>query len=151
MTEAAPTSLSPAQAWRLASLLQARRLQPFAWGMRDCAMLPFDAALAITGQDPAADLRGAYFSAPQAWRLLRNMGGMRGMAAARFGAEVPLDELAATPPDVAVVLFSADVCTHSRLFGGALGIRWLGHCIGQGPAGLVELPASAVQACWRVA
>lgn len=150
MTPPNPTHLPQAAAWRLASLLRSRLTHPFNWGTHDCAMLAFDAALAVTGKDPAADLRGAYASAPQAWRLLRGMGGMRGMAAARFGAEVPLDALASAPA-VAAVLFGADVCTHSKLFGGALGIRWMGRCIGQGPTGLVQLPDSAVQACWGVA
>lgn len=141
------TALHTTAAWRLAALLRARVAQPFAWGVRDCAMLAFDAALAITQRDPAADLRGAYTTAPQAWRLLRRMGGMQGMAAARFGQPVPLADAA----DGDVVLFGADVCTHSRLFGGALGIRWQGLCIGQGPAGLVQPADSTVQACWRVA
>jgi len=147
MTPTAHTTLQAGPAWRLHALLRDRLALPFAWGVRDCAMLAFDVAHAITGTDPAADLRGAYSTAPQAWRLLRTMGGLRGMATARFGAPVALADAA----DGDVVLFGADVCTHSRLFGGALGVRWQGLCIGQGPAGLVQPADSTVQACWKVA
>jgi hypothetical protein len=140
------TTLPTAAAWRLQALLRARVGQPFAWGVRDCAMLAFDAALAATGQDPAPDLRGAYASAPQAFRLLRTLGGLRGMAAARFGAPVAV----ADAGDGDVLLLSADVCTSSKVFGGALGIRWQGLCIGQGATGLVQVPIDSVQACWKV-
>lgn len=58
---------------RLAAFIARRRTQPFVWGASDCCLLAADAALAITGHDYAAPLRG-YDSAFGAARRLLELG-----------------------------------------------------------------------------
>lgn len=65
---------------RLAAYIDARRRQPFAWGQQDCALFAADAVLAITGRDLARPWRGRYRSAAGAARILREQGGLHGMA-----------------------------------------------------------------------
>ncbi len=82
------TSLARLADWpvRLQRLICARLTQPFAWGSNDCFLFAADVLHAITGHDAAADLRGRYASEREARRLLRELGGMRALAEARFGA-----------------------------------------------------------------
>lgn len=133
---------------RLQQLLLQRLAQPFAWGVRDCAMLAFDAALVQTGRDPAPDLRGVYCTAVQALRLLRDLGGLHGLLATRFGPRLGLWSDA---EDGDIVLLSSGVCTGAATDQGALGLYWQGNCLGQGDAGLMALPQTAARGVWRVA
>jgi len=55
---------------RLAALLAERERLPFAWGERDCCLFAADCVLAVTGVDPAAELRGTYATAGEAGTLL---------------------------------------------------------------------------------
>jgi hypothetical protein len=45
---------------RLAAFIDERRDHGFAWGLQDCFTLAADAALALTGEDPAEVVRGEY-------------------------------------------------------------------------------------------
>lgn len=47
-----------------------QRFVPFAWGTADCLSWCADCALAMTGRDPAKDLRGRYTNAFQARRVM---------------------------------------------------------------------------------
>lgn len=51
---------------RLAAFIDARRDQPFAWGVQDCFTFAADAAVELTGDDPAAAVRGEYSSEEEA-------------------------------------------------------------------------------------
>lgn len=137
----------PAQRTALDELVAQRAAQPFAWGVRDCAMWAFDAVHAATGRDPAPDLRGAYSTPRAALRLLRRLGGLHGIATARMGAPVPLP----AAPDGAVVLLHASVCGGESAAHGALAVVWRGLVLAQGDKGLVMVRPAAVQACWRSA
>lgn len=72
----------------LDALIVERMGSPFAWGSNDCCMFAADAVLAITGRDPAEDLRGTYSDERGARRLIQANGGLTSIAAARSGPEV---------------------------------------------------------------
>lgn len=129
----------------LYALIRDRLSQPFAWGTHDCAMLAFDAVAAITGQDPAHDLRGAYSTAEQALELLRGMGGLVGLCTARFGAETMADD--ARNGDVALI--RRHVCQGKSAEHGALGVVWRGVIAAQGERGIVYLPMASGMRFWR--
>jgi hypothetical protein len=59
---------------RLAEVLEHHAALPMAWGASDCLLLPADAVLAMTGEDPAAEARGHYRTERGAARLLRGRG-----------------------------------------------------------------------------
>ena len=65
---------------RLAALVSDAHERAFVWGVHDCCLWASDAVIAVTGHDPAADLRGRYSSASQAYRILAPLGGLRGVA-----------------------------------------------------------------------
>lgn len=48
--------------------------RPYAWGEHDCLLFAAGAAIAITGEDPAAHVRGRYRSKRGALRVLRELG-----------------------------------------------------------------------------
>ena len=66
---------------RLAALVEAARLEPFAWGRHDCCLWGADSVLACTGLDPAAKWRGTYSDAAGAAALLQQLGGIAAVAA----------------------------------------------------------------------
>lgn len=59
---------------RLATFMQARRGEPFEWGVHDCALFVADAALAITNVDMSAQLERGYSNRFGALRSLRRAG-----------------------------------------------------------------------------
>lgn len=122
---------------RLQDFVQSRRAEPFAWGRHDCCLFVCDAIQAITGHDPAADLRG-YSTEREAMRMLRAHGGVRGLADARAGAAVPV--LAAQVGDVG--LLPLDGRDTLGLCGGA-------HWLAPGAQGIVALPLDAATHAWR--
>lgn len=73
---------------RFALLCMERRARAFEWGAHDCCLWAADAVHALTGQDFAADLRGTYTSAREAARVLKKLGGVRGIATAALGDSV---------------------------------------------------------------
>ncbi len=75
---------------RLAAFVESRRDAPFSWGGNDCCLFAADAVQAMTGTDPAADVRGSYDTTLAAAHLLGELGGVEAIAAARFGSEVPV-------------------------------------------------------------
>ena len=63
---------------------------PFVWGSQDCCLFAADCVIAMTDQDPAADLRGTYRSRLTAHAVLKAHGGLHAIAAARLGPPVPV-------------------------------------------------------------
>ncbi|WP_245482597.1 hypothetical protein [Mesorhizobium sp. M7A.F.Ca.ET.027.03.2.1] len=59
---------------RLARLVNHHKSMPGVWGVSDCLLTVADAIEAMTGTDPAADIRGRYKSEAGAARILRKRG-----------------------------------------------------------------------------
>lgn len=124
---------------RMVSFIEARRERPFSWGTSDCALFVCDAVEAITGVDPAARWRGMYGSEKGARRLMRDNGGIRGLADMAFGQGVP-PALAGRGDAVLV-----DTPT-----GEALALCLGGKLAAQGASGIEFLPTSAGKAAWKI-
>lgn len=122
---------------RLQACLAERRARPFAWGSHDCCLFVCDAVLSMTGHDPAADVRG-YRTERQAVRLVKQLGGMRAIGAARFGVEI-VPALAQTGD---VALIELDGRESLALCGG-------GHWIAPGLDQLEVLPITTAVTAWR--
>jgi hypothetical protein len=70
---------------------QRQRSIPFAWGTGDCLGFAADVAKMLTGDDPAADLRGAYDSETSAKRIMVARGWQTlGDVAASMFPEIPV-------------------------------------------------------------
>lgn len=124
---------------RLAALVAARLRAPFAWGVFDCCLFAADAVQAITGHDPAADLRGAYTTQGEAAAALGRLGGVAGVAASRAGPEV-LPALA-QPGDVGL-LIAPGTMPALAIYGGTV---W--HA--PSARGLASHPAEHITRAWR--
>ena len=81
------------QQWekRLVAVTEAHMNTPLVWGKSDCLLTTCDAIEAMTGVDPAADIRGKYKSRAGAYRLikLRGFGSLGAVLADRF-EEIPV-------------------------------------------------------------
>lgn len=139
-------TLDPYARGRLQALLLERRCQPFAWGVRDCATLAFDAVQATTGRDLFADLRMAYSDARGAMQHLRRLGGMRGLCRSRLARIDAVDAI-----DGDVCQLQPAVCDGPSKAHGALGIAWAGSVVAQGPDGLVTVDRAHALRWWRAA
>ncbi|WP_422049921.1 DUF6950 family protein [Shimia sp.] len=64
--------------------------EPFEWGQNDCALWCASAALACTGFDPAADLRGTYNTWFGCRRVIMKAGGLEALIAPRMERFDPL-------------------------------------------------------------
>jgi hypothetical protein len=124
---------------RLAALFAARAAMPFTWGQFDCCLFAADAVLAVTGHDPAQDLRGTYATAAEAAAVLRQAGGVVGVAISRAGPVVRPQ--LAQPGDVGLSLLDPAAPTLA-VWGGT---AW--HA--PGASGLVPVPPHAVVRAWR--
>lgn len=122
---------------RLQACLAERRVRAFEWGRNDCCLFVCDCVQAMTGHDPAADVRG-YTTERQAARLVRQLGGMRSIASSRFGEPIPV--LMAQVGDVGLVELEGRQSL--ALCGG-------GHWLAPGLDQLETLPSTAVLAAWR--
>jgi len=122
----------------LASVIEERMVAPFAWGTHDCCLFAADCVQAMTGHDPAVDVRGAYADEKGAARVLKKMGGLEAIASTRCGKEV--NPAAARIGDVVL---------------GTAGRECLGVCTGEmwhapGEHGLLAMPMRDVLRAWRV-
>jgi hypothetical protein len=126
-------------------LVRDRITLSFEWGVRDCAMLAFDVILAITGKDPAPDLRGRYSTGEEAVALLRTLGGLEGIARDRFGP--PAEEMR----DGDIVLLHRHLCGGATSESGAFGVFWRGLVVAQGDRGLTYVQPAQVKRAWRPA
>ena len=111
---------------RLIAFVAAREHVAFAWGAQDCCSFAADCAIALTGEDPMQDLRGAYDDAKSATRLL-----------ATPLAQLIGDRLPEIPRGLAqrgdIVIVDQDGRDAAMIVDG----EWL---IGAGPDGLVRVP-----------
>lgn len=122
---------------RLAALVEDRLHQPFAWGVRDCCLWAADAVLAVTGADPAHDIRGTYDCKETAGEVFRRLRGLESACDDRLGARV----LPAMGQPGDVGLFAED--------GPALAVN-VGSCwMAQGPDGLRPIRDDSVRLAWR--
>lgn len=67
---------------RLAALVEERRETPFYFGQQDCGHFAGDVAVAVTGEDPVAWLRGSYDDEEALEAILREKGGLEAALAA---------------------------------------------------------------------
>ncbi len=115
-----------------------REFKPFGWGGQDCCLFAADCVFAVTGVDPAEDLRGTYSNEFEAARVLASEGGVVGVAARRAGPEISVQE--AQVGDIVLVLFDGretlTVCGGMMLYA-------------PGPTGLVHLPRGQGLRAWR--
>lgn len=132
---------------RLLAFVEARRAQPFAWGVSDCCLFACDAILEISGEDPAAWFRGRYSDVRGAAAALREFsdGGTLGDVAARLARELGRDEIA-----LAFASRGDCVLIDGEGAGHALAIVLDHRIVAQGPAGLVFLDRGAVLRAWAV-
>ena len=138
-----PTQRLPDWQTRLAALMASRRTTPFAWGGQDCCLFAADAVLAVTGHDPAADLRGTYTTATDALRVLNKAGGVAGVAIKRAGPVVAV--ALAQPGDIGLLKLDVPnplAATALAVYGGSC---W--HAPGE--HGLTSYPESAIVRAWR--
>jgi hypothetical protein len=124
---------------RFDTLVRERMSTPFAWGTHDCCLWAADCVLAVSGVDPAADLRGTYSSAIEAVRLVDQLGGMEAIAA-RGGAPIP--PLCAGVGDVGLVTLD-----DRELLAVCAGDVWLA----PGANGLAARPLAEARLAWGVA
>ncbi len=122
---------------RLQACLAERCPQEFEWGKQDCCLFVCDCVLAMTGRDPAADLRG-YVDELGAARIVKKNGGIRAIATARLGAEIA--PLLASVGDVGLVE------TAGRE---SLALCAGGHWLAPGPYDVECLPLEAAITAWR--
>lgn len=122
----------------LHACVSTRLHKPFAWGSQDCCLFAADCVFAVTGIDPAADLRGTYATEREAARVLQKHGGVAELAFQRIGPVVRTDQ--AQPGDVGVTQqegrATLAVC---------MGAHWLA----PGAQGLVHVPPERVARAWR--
>lgn len=123
---------------RFAEFARGRRSQPFGWGVNDCCLFAADAVQAITGEDPARELRG-YTTALQAARIVKAHGDLKALASSVLGESV--SPLMANVGDVVLV----DVLGRD-----ALGVCNGTSVIGPGPRGMVSCGIGFAKAAWRI-
>lgn len=123
---------------RLSDYLGRHREAVFAWGRLDCVLFAAGAVAAMTGEDPAAHLRGRYATKIGAMRKL-HAEGARGVA------------------DLASVRFAEVGPAFARRGDLVLAQESLGVCIGRvacfltdGAAGLTAVPIGEWSRAWRI-
>jgi hypothetical protein len=124
---------------RYAAFARERAAMPFAWGANDCCLFAADAVLALTGTDPAEQLRGTYSAALGAARVLEEHGGVAALATAALGPTLP--------PALAGVGDVVLIETGGRE---ALAICNGTSVIGAGERGTVSYGIGAAKSAWRV-
>ncbi|NSX15974.1 hypothetical protein HTY52_17970 [Cupriavidus taiwanensis] len=123
---------------RLAEFIETRRERVFSWGDSDCCLFVCDAIEAMTGTDPGARWRGLYASEKGARRVLRDNGGVAGIATLVLGLPVP-----------PALTGRGDVVLIDTPHGEALALCLGGLIAGQGPDGIEFYPMTAAKAAWK--
>ncbi|URF05493.1 DUF6950 family protein [Cupriavidus campinensis] len=124
---------------RLADFIEARRARAFSWGDSDCCLFVCDGIEAMTGTDPGERWRGLYQSEKGARRVLRDNGGVAGLASLILGSP--------RPPALAG---RGDVVLIDTPGGEALALCVGANIVAQGVAGLEFHPISAAKAAWKI-
>lgn len=124
---------------RLSEFIEARRERAFSWGDSDCCLFVCDAIEAMSGADPGARWRGLYASEKGARRVLRDNGGVAGIATLVLGQAVP-----------AALAGRGDVVQIDTPHGEALALCLGGLIAAQGPDGIEFLDMKQAKAAWKV-
>lgn len=111
---------------------------PFVWGWNDCAVFAASCVEAVTGEDPAADLRGTYSTAFEAADVLQGLGGLESIADARLGP--PVNPKLAQVGDIAMCQVEGR---------DALAVVMGSHLLAPGESGLVPVPILEARKVWR--
>lgn len=122
---------------KLAKVIADAETQSFDWGTHDCVTFASEAALAITGRDPIADLRGRWDSALSAKRELRKLGGIQSAVSRKMGEPLSTPRCAGR----------GDVILSDE---GFLGVVVLAHAVAPKPMGLLRVEMSRWITGWRV-
>lgn len=126
---------------KLADFIQSRSSTPFEWGTNDCALFAADCVKALTEIDLAADLRGTYSTAREAFDLIQDRGGIEAIATAALGEPMTF-KFQMQRGDVALVNIngreSLVVCVGSELIGPAV------------ESGVVFVPITEAVKAWEV-
>lgn len=125
---------------RLNKILADSHNKPFEWGVHDCCLFAADVVMELTGTDPAADLRGAYTTALEAARIVKERGGARGIATASLGEEIP--PLMAGRGDIVMIV--------TKEHGDTMAVCTGMDCVAPGVKSLQRIPMTAAVAAWRV-
>jgi hypothetical protein len=123
---------------RLAAFISSKYNEPFAWGAHDCCAFAAAVVLELTGDDHFAPFAG-YSTALEAARVLKQHGGVPGIATAALGEQIPL--LTAGRGDIVMI-----TTEHGDALAVCLGDR----CVAPGIDSLQYLPMTAAVAAWRV-
>lgn len=124
----------------LAAYTRAALARPYAWGSQDCALFAAGAVAAITGEDFAAEFRGAYNDADSARRLLTQLGCVDvGDLASRYLPEID-------PPEAR----RGDIVMIDGQFGPFLAVVDGRTAVGPAARGLTHSPVSMALRAWRV-
>ncbi|GLC97860.1 hypothetical protein Tamer19_72690 [Cupriavidus sp. TA19] len=124
---------------RLAEFIEARRERAFSWSESDCCLFVCDAIEAMTGTDPGARWRGLYTTEKGARRVLRDNGGVRGIATLVLGAPVPT-----------ALAGRGDVLLIDTPHGEALAVCIGGLVAAQGCDGIEFMDPKQAKAAWKV-
>lgn len=124
---------------RLVEFIEARRERAFCWAESDCCLFVCDAIEAMTGADPGARWRGLYASERGARRVLRDNGGVAGIATLVLGAAVP--------PALAG---RGDVVLIDTPQGEALALSLGAAVAAQGHAGIEFLSMARAKQAWKI-
>jgi hypothetical protein len=118
--------------------------EPFAWGINDCCIFAADGVIAVSGNDPASDLRGTYSSAIAAARVLKDIGGIEG-AGDRTGERIP--PLNAQVGDVGLITAADPTGAFAEALAVCTGELW----VAPSERGLHAHQLTAARLAWRVA
>lgn len=135
----------------LAAVIADAERRPFAWGRHDCCTWAADVVLAITMQDPLADLRGRWSTADEAAALLAELGGLQQAVTDRLGQPMPYPALVQRGD---VVMVAADPAATGGMRH-ALAVCGGHVLLGPGLRGLARVPMfgdgpSPALVAWRV-
>lgn len=74
----------------LAEYIHSKRFAPFEWGVHDCCLFAANCIEVMTGEDQAIMYRGTYSNEVGALRLLKELGGVVGIANKLLGPTTPV-------------------------------------------------------------
>jgi len=124
---------------RLAAFVEARRERAFSWGESDCCLFVCDGIEAMTSTDPGGRWRGLYQTEKGARRVLRDNGGVSGLATLILG-----------PPIPAALAGRGDVMLIDTPTGEALALNIGAAIAAQGELGIEFHPVGVAKAAWKV-
>lgn len=124
---------------RLHAAIERARDERFAWGRCDCCIWAASVVHEMTGTDFGAPWRGRYHTPREAYRLLRELGGMEAMVSARLGPPIPLS-----------LACRGDVVLTRWPLGPALGIVIDDRAAFKSGVGVIWKAVEECQIAWRV-